>query len=272
MARIGALLLAGGFAAVSGAAFAETPFDGAVVSAVSDLSAQAHIDRPSVRDRLIDDVQSQFHDLDRASPETRRLVYWVTDAMLRRAPLSTVAAMRSCRYEFMVLPPDEKSSSYARRPEFPRSWKRRAVLRSIDNENVLGNTLWGLFQKRGIVIRDGPAEQSRYVIAHEWAHAVEGCGMNSIAVFLGKDIYDERKGSGRPFATWYAETGSMEDFADAAAVWFHLHPTILTDAEWIRKNDPRMARLLEDLFGPPIDLLPGATACAADASACRQPE
>lgn len=203
---------------------------------------------------------------DGVSERARATVPRVVRKMSEGMPLDLLAKVVECRAGVLVVPDGMKPTDFAPFKDFDG---RRAFQLQIHwgkkkvggiQDNLLDGSAWVAIKDetfRGG--KDWPLPET--ALAHEWAHLVQTCALRGPASEEVKALYRERDTSSAVFPTGYATVDPWEYFAESVAVWFSVRATgrgrdgNRTDgAGWIRRNDPKMAELLEQTFGPPRDL------------------
>jgi len=130
-------------------------------------------------------------------------------------------------------------------------------LRGVGATKIKDTIRYAIAEEQLVKVKDKPSEyELGFVGAHESGHVVEQFGLNKEQNKALKDAYDERKKAGGPWLNpdWYTSSGTGEYFAQSTSAYFGRPYSSSEDdkkaytREWLKKNDPPMAKLLATVY------------------------
>jgi len=130
-------------------------------------------------------------------------------------------------------------------------------LRGVGATKIKDTIRYAIAEEQLVKVKDKPSQyELGFVAAHESGHVVEQFGLNKEQQKSLKDAYDERKKAGGPWLSpdWYTSSGTGEYFAQSTSAYFGRPYSSSEDdkkaytREWLKKNDPPMAKLLATVY------------------------
>ena len=96
--------------------------------------------------------------------------------------------------------------------------------------------------------REGPCRGVN-VLYHELGHLVQGWVLSSADYIEIRVLYQSAMDSGA-YGSVYATRNVNEYFAEGTMAYFDGDPSTNLDRDWLRRNDPNLLALLEQIYGP----------------------
>ncbi len=89
------------------------------------------------------------------------------------------------------------------------------------------------------------------VAMHELAHALQNHALPKSDKKRIDEAYDAREAAGGPWTESYGASNESEYFAQLTNAWFDTNDGVGHNGpDWVRTNDPTMALVLEQIYGP----------------------
>jgi hypothetical protein len=230
---------------------------------LAGLSAAPEV--PLATRRALQKVLTDDIAWDGAERRARNEAARVVRAMTAKVEPIVLKRLVDRKVRLVLIPKDKKltdmpQADYLKDQKTADGRRWRSVRGVADDKRVEGrfNVLVGEENLLSRIFLSG--HPPRYLMVHEWAHAIQAQGLSFWEDAKFKAIYRSVRRSKLKLPDAYSGTNYFEFFAEMSSVWFGVWRSKYVGrrvgAEWIEENIPDLYDALARLYGPPREIRP----------------